>query len=49
MSEPPASASLLGTFNIVWVAADHGTGVEVTATADKSVKYDGAQVEVSQN
>jgi alpha-D-xyloside xylohydrolase len=37
------------TFNIVWVGANHGAGLEVTATADKSVEYDGTQVEVSQN
>jgi alpha-D-xyloside xylohydrolase len=35
------------TFNVVWVGANHGTGVEVTATADQSVKYDGSEVSVS--
>jgi hypothetical protein len=32
------------TFQVVWVAADHGTGVDVTATANQSVKYDGSEV-----
>jgi alpha-D-xyloside xylohydrolase len=35
------------TFNIVWVAASHGAGVDVTATADQVVKYDGLSVAVS--
>jgi alpha-D-xyloside xylohydrolase len=35
------------TFNVVWVGADHGVGVDVTATADQSVKYDGSEVTVS--
>jgi alpha-D-xyloside xylohydrolase len=35
------------TFNVVWVTADHGTGVDVTVTADQSVKYDGAEVTVT--
>ena len=35
------------TFNVVWVGANHGTGVEVTATADQSVKYDGSEVTVT--
>ena len=35
------------TFNIVWVDASHGTGVDVAATADQSVKYDGSAVVVS--
>jgi alpha-D-xyloside xylohydrolase len=35
------------TFNIVWVAASHGAGVDVTATADQVVKYDGSSVVVS--
>jgi hypothetical protein len=34
-------------FNLVWVAANHGTGVEVTATADQTVKCDGSAVTVS--
>jgi alpha-D-xyloside xylohydrolase len=32
------------TFNIVWVAANHGSGIGVTATADQIVKYDGSSV-----
>jgi alpha-D-xyloside xylohydrolase len=35
------------TFNVVWVGANHGTGVEITATADQSVKYDGSAVTVT--
>jgi alpha-D-xyloside xylohydrolase len=35
------------TFNIVWVAASHGAGIDVTATADQVVKYDGLSVAVS--
>jgi alpha-D-xyloside xylohydrolase len=35
------------TFNVVWVGANHGTGVDVTATADQSVKYDGSEVTVT--
>ncbi len=35
------------TFNIVWVSANHGAGVDVTATADQVVKYDGSAVTVS--
>jgi alpha-D-xyloside xylohydrolase len=35
------------TFNIVWVGASHGAGVDVTATADQVVKYDGLSVAVS--
>jgi alpha-D-xyloside xylohydrolase len=35
------------TFNIVWVAANHGNGVDVTATADQVVKYDGSAVVAS--
>ncbi len=35
------------TFNVVWVAGGHGTGVGVTPIADQSVKYDGSQVVVS--
>jgi len=35
------------TFNVVWVGADHGSGVAATATADRVVKYDGTQVVVS--
>ncbi len=37
------------TFNIVWVSANHGSGVDVTATADQVVKYDGSSVAVSAN
>ena len=35
------------TFNLVWVGANHGAGVGVTATADQVVKYDGSQVVVA--
>jgi alpha-D-xyloside xylohydrolase len=35
------------TFNIVWVTANHGTAVGVTASADEVVKYDGTEVVVS--
>lgn len=35
------------TFNIVWVGADHGAGLDVTATADQVVKYDGSETSVS--
>jgi alpha-D-xyloside xylohydrolase len=35
------------TFNIVFVAANHGNGVAVTGTADQVVKYDGSAVVVS--
>jgi alpha-D-xyloside xylohydrolase len=35
------------TFNVVWVGADHGSGVEVTADPDQVVNYDGSQVTVS--
>ena len=35
------------TFNIVWVSANHGSGVGVTAAPDQVVKYDGTQVVVS--
>jgi len=35
------------TFNIVWVGANHGSGIGVTASPDQVVKYDGAQVVVS--
>jgi alpha-D-xyloside xylohydrolase len=35
------------TFNVVWVGANHGAGIDVVATADKTVKYDGTQVAVS--
>jgi alpha-D-xyloside xylohydrolase len=35
------------TFNVVWVAADHGSGVGATASVDRVVKYDGTQVVVS--
>jgi len=36
------------TFNLVWVAANHGNGVDVTATADQVVQYDGSAVVVSE-
>jgi alpha-D-xyloside xylohydrolase len=35
------------TFNIVWVGANHGAGVGVTATADQMVAYTGAATVVS--
>jgi alpha-D-xyloside xylohydrolase len=35
------------TFNVVWVGADHGAGLDVTATPDQVVKYDGTAVTVS--
>jgi alpha-D-xyloside xylohydrolase len=35
------------TFNIVWVAANHGAGGAVTATADQTVPYSGAAVVVN--
>lgn len=35
------------TFNIVWVGADHGAGLDVTTTPDQVVKYDGGAVTVS--
>jgi TatA/E family protein of Tat protein translocase len=35
------------TFNVVWVGANHGSGVEPTATADKVVAYDGSVVTVA--
>jgi alpha-D-xyloside xylohydrolase len=35
------------TFNIVLVGADHGTGIDVTATADKTIKYDGTETSVT--
>jgi alpha-D-xyloside xylohydrolase len=35
------------TFNVVWVGAGHGSGLGVTATADKTVTYDGTAVVVS--
>jgi alpha-D-xyloside xylohydrolase len=35
------------TFNVVWVAANHGSGIGVTATADRVVQYTGAQVVVT--
>ena len=35
------------TFNVVWVGANHGSGIDVTATADQVVKYDGSAVVVT--
>ena len=35
------------TFNVVFVGANHGGGVDVTATADQVVKYDGTQAVVT--
>jgi alpha-D-xyloside xylohydrolase len=37
------------TFNIVWVGPNHGNGVDVTATADQVVTYDGSVVVVAAN
>jgi alpha-D-xyloside xylohydrolase len=37
------------TFNIVWVGANHGSGIDITATADQVVKYDGSEVVVNAN
>ncbi|MGE5783358.1 MAG: glycoside hydrolase family 31 protein [Myxococcales bacterium] len=37
------------TFNIVWVSTNHGSGVDVTATADQVIKYDGSSLVVSAN
>jgi alpha-D-xyloside xylohydrolase len=34
------------TFRVVFVAANHGTGVAETATADRTVTYTGASVDV---
>jgi hypothetical protein len=35
------------TFNVVWVGANHGSGVEVVAAPDKVVQYNGSAVVVS--
>jgi alpha-D-xyloside xylohydrolase len=35
------------TFNVVFVGAKHGIGVDLTATADETVKYDGSEVKVT--
>jgi alpha-D-xyloside xylohydrolase len=35
------------TFNVVWVDANHGAGVDPTPAADASVTYDGSQVVVA--
>jgi len=35
------------TFNIVWVGSSHGAGIDVTATADKVVSYDGSSTVVT--
>ena len=35
------------TFNVVFVGANHGNGHAVTATADKTVSYDGTQTVVA--
>jgi hypothetical protein len=32
------------TFNIVWVGANHGIGVDVAGSPDQVVTYDGSQV-----
>ena len=35
------------TFNVVFVGANHGSGVDVTATPDQAVRYDGTQATVT--
>ena len=35
------------TFNVVFVAANHGQGVDVTATPDRVVSYNGTQTAVT--
>ncbi len=35
------------TFNVVFVGASHGNGIDVTATPDKVVKYDGTATSVT--
>ena len=35
------------TFNIVWVAPNHGSGGDIVATPDAAIQYDGSQVMVS--
>jgi len=35
------------TFNIVWVGANHGTGLAVVASPDKTITYDGSSVVVT--
>jgi alpha-D-xyloside xylohydrolase len=35
------------TFNVVWVGATHGAGIDVTAVPDQVVKYVGDQVVVT--
>jgi hypothetical protein len=35
------------TFNVVFVAANKGIGIDVTATPDQAVRYDGTQVIVT--
>jgi alpha-D-xyloside xylohydrolase len=35
------------TFNVVFVGANHGQGVDVTATPDRVVSYDGTQAMVT--
>jgi hypothetical protein len=37
------------TFNIVWVGANHGVGLGVTATPDKVVTYNGSATVVTAN
>lgn len=34
-------------FNIVFVGASHGVGVDVTSSADQSVRYDGSEVRIT--
>ena len=35
------------TFNVVFVAANHGSGLAVSATPDQVVNYNGAQAVVT--
>jgi alpha-D-xyloside xylohydrolase len=35
------------TFNVVFVGANHGSGLAVTAAPDQVVKYDGTQAVVT--
>jgi alpha-D-xyloside xylohydrolase len=35
------------TFNVVWVAQDHGTGGTITATIDKAIPYAGVQLSLN--
>jgi alpha-D-xyloside xylohydrolase len=35
------------TFNVVWVGPNHGSGLDVVATPDQVVEYDGSEATVS--